>query len=265
MNAMKKAILAVLLLLATTGRAGAQVSIGDSCFTLNWKYFPPVTDSATWNPDSILVDTCLVGLCQCGDPVIGAWIKRGFYIYFDTNTIPLGWAPHDADVEVTWQAIDTSYPALRSAFQNLEQRFGTYTLKKQYPDDTGSIEYGARDFFLILSNYVPFDSIYFALDSVSEIQTAFYWPVVADVVPILKRSTNNLQLFPNPAGSEIQISCNGDTFKGGIQILNPLGIVVKTVAISDESSSVTIDISDLPSGYYYLICNGNFLPFTHLK
>jgi hypothetical protein len=72
------------------------------------------------NPDSVRIDTC------SSSPTFNQlYGKRWFYIKFTHYVIDLPQAPADTILEVSWTAIDTAYPSLRTAFAALESKYGT--------------------------------------------------------------------------------------------------------------------------------------------
>jgi len=105
------------------------------------------------NLDStFFVDTCLVpNDVPCNETLYtqkqekyqrGLYTKR-YKILFDTlNYILLPALPADSLVLVTWQQIDTMFPATRAGFAALEQRFGSFKLRKRFPEDTNLSDYG---------------------------------------------------------------------------------------------------------------------------
>ena len=251
---MKTLIVAVVLLLGAASAGAQQVNIGDSCYSLNW---------SGWlsNPDSILVDTCH---STSTHPVV--WIKRGYRIDFDSNAVPLGWAPSDSDLEVTWQAIDTTFPDVRSAFQALETKFGAFTLKKIEPDDTSSIGGNARMFWLVFRNYVLFDSIDAAIATIPNIHYNFDWPLVwIGVKKSLEDLSYSLSVYPNPARNMLWIHLNSEFNPISLEVFDALGRVVQKSSVFSGSTDIRIDLSSLISGEYFLRFRNDRIPFIHVK
>ncbi len=88
--------------------------------------------------------------------------------------------------------------------------------------------------------------------------------IFSGITPVGKASANNLyQSYPNPANKEARIDFAIDkTNTTSLCIYNLLGGKVKTVVdekLFSGKYSVTVDLSDLPSGnYFYRIISGDF-------
>ena len=183
---------------------------------------------------------------------------------FGANVIPLGLAAADSDLEVTWQAIDTAYPSLRSAFQALESEFGPYTLKKEYPSDTSSTTLPPRMFELELSNYVPYDSITTALDSIAGIFANFSFPTFPSVVENnIERLQNGWAIIPNPASTIISVL--GSFEPSEFELIDDRGREVQRIEIGSYEQGLRIDISNLAVGEYWVRGKNFSIPFTHIK
>ncbi len=242
-NVMKIAIFAVLVLLATTGRAGAQQNLPDTCLTLNWNGFE-------MNPDSIYVDTCLTTHAH---PVF--WDKGPYFIQFDTNAIKLGYGAPDSDLEVSWEAIDTAFPQLRATFEALANNIGSYTLKKIGPDDTSALNLGSQEFYLKFSNYVSNDSVtsYLSQDSMLTFLLISYFALDGGsvVAPTPNKSTP-IQLFPDPASGQLNVVLNGSAIGTRVELIEMMGRVVQTYVQSEGAEMIVLPLNDLPSGCYII-------------
>jgi hypothetical protein len=66
--------------------------------------------------------------------------------------------------------------------------------------------------------------------------------------------TSNIKIYPNPAENYIQVSIVSQMFGKGyhIQVINSMGIPVNTYPLSHSETGAKFDISDLPSGIYFL-------------
>jgi hypothetical protein len=273
---LKKAIFAVLLLLATTGSAGAQTFLPstDSCLSPRFIYSVANPYDSIHPPagDSVLFDTCN------STPLNVLYTRYAtiLFDYFSPPILNLPWAPADSILEVSWRAIDTSFPAIRDSFQNLELKIDSFVLQKVYPDDTVLIHNSdsgsviPRYFYLRFLGYGYYneDSIASALSSIPGI--TFLLPGPPDVVPAgvsesNQNPQNHLHLFPNPAGETIRLQSDTDNIYGQIEIIDALGRTIRSILVAQGIQDVEIDIHDLPSGSYSLLCGNNIVPFTHLK
>ncbi len=62
----------------------------------------------------------------------------------------------------------------------------------------------------------------------------------------------SVHLFPNPAHQQLQVNLPGNPDAGTLQIFNALGKLVMILGVASEEESKTINISDLPSGIYFV-------------
>lgn len=67
---------------------------------------------------------------------------------------------------------------------------------------------------------------------------------------------NSWKMYPNPTKKEVSVSMSNGSGNERIQLINQLGVVVKTNSLKNELK--TIDVSDLASGVYYIrLTSGN--------
>jgi hypothetical protein len=251
---MKKAIFAVLLLLATTGRAGAQV---DSCLA----YYDTVFNSTHSRGGLINTDSALVDTCSGSSTYRGIYVKQWFNFAFRYGSmLQLPSAPADTILEVSWTAIDTNYAATRSAFQALETKYGTFVLRKLNPDLTDTnkpLQGGAYKIRFL--NYVCEDSAWHDLKAVPEIDDTFMQDGLlvpyASVVVTYSFEKNGIQIYPNPARSSIDILGRSDS---PLFLYDEKGECLKVLNPSQE----TISLEGLPFGNYFLRSNNNFARFV---
>ncbi len=123
-------------------------------------------DHASFNPDSVLVDSCQ-------DPPI-IYVYRWFDIVFDNYVIDLPAYPEDTTIDVTWEAISSSYIQLRNDFQELENKFGSYFLRKKTPQIIDSNHIGSRVFLIGFYEYVNKDSVVEYLSKIQGLYESYY-------------------------------------------------------------------------------------------
>ena len=63
---------------------------------------------------------------------------------------------------------------------------------------------------------------------------------------------NSVHLFPNPAHQRLQVNMPGNPDIGTLHIFNALGELIMILGVASEEESTTINISDLPSGIYFV-------------
>ena len=69
----------------------------------------------------------------------------------------------------------------------------------------------------------------------------------------MQTEENDLQIFPNPTHSTIQLVANGKKLNKGVaEIINVHGLVVKRVEIV-ASANQELNVSDVPVGIYQLV------------
>jgi hypothetical protein len=256
---MKKAIFAVLLLLAWAARAGAQSrwGIDTTCLELyfNQKSLPLYNDSlfnVEYNPDSVMIDTCLVPLNE------QVWIHRGIRM-----VLPIlePWAPADSIVEVPWTALDTDsfYHVYRTEFQHIYDSVGPYVLRKLDASDTTGTGYQYEFRFF---GYTPADTIYRYLD---EIPGIFYYgatPEVPDngggnvVLQTEEKNFENLEVYPVPSLGIVHVIVPVSENNINFTVLDELGRVIEGIPMQQESEDVwTLDFSyKFPPGIYFIQC-----------
>ncbi|HPJ46220.1 MAG TPA: agmatine deiminase family protein [Tenuifilaceae bacterium] len=64
---------------------------------------------------------------------------------------------------------------------------------------------------------------------------------------------NRVSVFPNPATNELKVGFSGYVFVEQVLILNPLGSVVWAEKVHSETENYTVNVSSLPSGYYFMV------------
>jgi len=68
---------------------------------------------------------------------------------------------------------------------------------------------------------------------------------------------NAVVLYPNPAKNTVNLNVASGVNMQSVSIFNALGQLVKTLAVSELSSSSSIDVSDLKTGPYFMEINTN--------
>jgi hypothetical protein len=262
---MKKAIFAVLLLLATTGRAGAQV---DSCLQLVCIPGQPMGGDSGFciNPDSVMIDTCKSSTTY-GEDYAFRWWEIDFAYY----VINVPAAPPDTTLEMSWTEIDTSYHALRASFADLETKYGSLILKKVNPSYVDSTDAASKVYYMRFNNYVCIDSVISDLDNLPDVDTFrngshqvyFASPVGSnDSASASVRAgradvrSNKILLNPNPVFSSLRIRTTDDSNIKLITIFDQSGKkVFEQTGI--DTSEFQLDIRFLSNGIYFISSNQN--------
>ena len=99
------------------------------------------------------------------------------------------------------------------------------------------------------------DRAYYFIDDVSVSSDS---SVACPVVGIDESSNHNeLAIFPNPASDEVRLVVPDPGGKIVAGIYNMMGKKIFSQALSENSKQVTINISSLPPGVYFIMVNGN--------
>lgn len=135
---MKTVLLAALLTFFISENASSQ-----SCLWL---------DTVHVNPDSTYFDTCVASVT-----LGGMFCRRHYILRFDWYVMATPNSGYDTAI-YHWTDIDTSFPAMRAAFANLEDSVGPFTLKKRLPLITDSASRLSHSFVLRFDSLVNVDS-----------------------------------------------------------------------------------------------------------
>ncbi len=253
---MIKAIFAVLILLATTGHAGAQGV--DTCLVYfdtipTYAEGPPPGYPGTgnrWqpnhNPDSVRVDTCSSSATY-GELYITHWIG----VTFDSDILRIPADSVDSVVETTWEAIDTDYPSVRSGFSAIEAKYGSFVLRKAYPK-SGIGGPGSSIFGVGFSSYLCLDSVLNDMGTIPLIDLSLddgLITILAGVVlGAIPGMASGIRLFPDPAWGIVEIS--GGELHDAL-LFDESGQRIRSWKLLNGS----FDISGFPSGHYFLFSN----------
>jgi len=72
---------------------------------------------------------------------------------------------------------------------------------------------------------------------------------------------NEIQVFPNPFSSEIQLQCSQPIGKCTLQLSNSLGQCIKTIA-TDFNQQLILNLDDIPTGIYFISIQNQQQRFT---
>jgi hypothetical protein len=201
------------------------------------------------NRDSVMIDTCFGS-----DTYNSLYSKKWFKIRFHNYVINLFQAPYDTLLEVSWTNIDTMFTSLRSSFSILEDKYGTFFLRKYAPNLTDSTDPASHVYDIRFSTYVPVDSILNDLRNISGLDSYSFssYPGFLDDVLEKKSGRNEILVVPNPATNSIEVKCDliSDNQSHIISVFDPIGNVVLNERINSSNSN--IDISHLPNNFYIL-------------
>ncbi len=245
----RTAFFAAMLLLAATGRAGAQGV--DSCLT-NYHQW---AHSTNFGGDSLMIDTC-----PDSPTYLQGYSKGPFEVEFDYYMIQTPISDTDT-IYVTWQAIDTNYPKTCASFAALDSEFGSFTMKKEAPWQTDTGYFGNHIFLLTFSNYVPVDSsgVIARFDSIPEC-AVFFEGDTGFAAGVKEEPPHgfNVRVWPQPAGDWIRIS--GIPLGSHFILETSLGEGL-SLDIAPEENDYYLNVSKLRSGLYFLTGGNRIIRF----
>lgn len=208
------------------------------------------------NSDSMMVDTCGLDAESCVHAAMMGdrnryYSKTGYLIDFDVPAIRLPTAPEDSILEVTWDAIDTALSVLRADMEGLENKYGSYVLRKLDPADSSS-----QRFELRMDDYENVDSIVVDLSEIDNLRLdrdpnfEFILSGPADRAEDL-----GLTVFPSPARDYVIVTAREPA--RSISLYDLLGREVAVPSISSMSGAdrLRLDLHTLPDGVWYLRVN----------
>ena len=254
----RTAFFAAMLLLAATGRAGAQEA-DSSCLALSEEYLNRVCPMGAGNywqkSDSCFIDTCsLLGApCDIWDSL---YAKRDFVIQFDSDVFMLPAYPVDSNILMRWTQLDTSFHSLRAMFDSIQQQWGNFVLAKSDPNRTNPSPL-AGEYLMYFDSYANVFSVTSTLtnDSISNFYSGGPYGVTGSGgvnVP----STNGSQairFLPNPVHSTISITMK-DMMASAVDVFNVLGELARHYDLPGLTGSFMIDLTGLPAGVYSIKC-----------
>ncbi len=123
--------------------------------------YPHDPDQHSFNPDSVMIDTCAT--TDPTFPVLYAY--KWYNVFLPSGSLIIPCAPRDSIVYREWSDIDTNFIELREGFQMIENKFGPFILKKQYPDDTDSSHLGSRSCYIKFEKYFNIDTVTYYLNN----------------------------------------------------------------------------------------------------
>ncbi len=147
MKTLRLFVISIFISLMTFFSAKSQI---DTCWTM---VYPNDPEHGYNNPDSVLYDSCN---CKdayhkgCDSVYAKQWFEFSFMVN-DPYNFPS--FPPDTIIETTWQNLDTNYVELRNLFQDLENIFGPFVFRKEFPHWIDSTALGNRTYLIRFQNY----------------------------------------------------------------------------------------------------------------
>ncbi len=224
--------------------AGKLFAVNDSCLKL---IIPNDKAHGSWNPDSVMVDTC-----SDSPTYLVIYAKKGWGIEFPNYYYPFKIKPLPADSIVHSDAIDPNYASFKIRVDSLEQLFGPMNFMSGY-EVADSSNMGFPYFFLGCNNY-QIESIFYnkllSFDSLKSLNSP-QWGLLSK--PEEKNISNEFSIYIENAILNIfLLNEKYATNEHRINIYNVLGECVLKTAISSGTAEYSIDISFLNNGMYFV-------------
>lgn len=212
------------------------------------------------NPDSVYVDTCAASIDEPGKAWDYLYAKSPFRVrFYKTDILPLAPVPKDSVVEVTWGSISVSYPAIRARFAEIEQQFGSFFLRREYPDEPISTFLSGYFLVRFVQRIHVRDVEKLVNDRTEQTDIRYIGKTGIPVSSVETEkntfSTEKLTLAPNPSTSELSATLYGYG-KQHLEITDMMGNSVLSVPIECYAAPcvATFSIAHLPVGVYTVSC-----------
>ena len=182
---MRRFIFIILALLIALANGRAQPS--------TYPLYEIVFGNQIVNRDSVRVDTMF------GSPTYGEMFAKGYFqIIFSYHVISLDSVRADSILFVGIDGIDSSYTSVSSAFSAIEDKYGSFTFLKKYPQIGDSSLSTSNEFFLTFDSYVNVDSALVDLRTVPLVEAYFHSkPAALSTIP------NDLGMVPGASSSSV--------------------------------------------------------------
>jgi len=145
-------------------------------------------------------------------------------------------------------------------FQIAENMFGTFILRKRYPEITDSTSLGSRGYLIKFQNYRNIFSVVYYF-YYTNLLFDFYYKEELTYIPDLIIDDNELdnifiKIYPIPCYNSITISFSSDkVFSYDIKIIDNLGyeLLLENQSIQQGEQSIKINTDKLSEGIYFLL------------
>jgi hypothetical protein len=226
-------------------------AVNDGCLTLVY----PDDGWEFQNRDSIKVDTCMAS------PTYKKWYsKKGYKFGISNYLFKKLLSLNDRK---TWADIDSQFVVQKIAFQNLANKFGSYTIRRS-ESSNDSVHLVHPAFIIDFVNYNLVDSVTYyieKIDSVLGCQLNNY-PTVLNIDDSDKsKNKADFEIIETALENQLDIRIlNALNNEISIEIFNSMGnIVLKTN--QHYSDKISINISELSKGIYFVKYNNQILKF----
>ncbi|MFC2129855.1 T9SS type A sorting domain-containing protein [Bacteroidota bacterium] len=239
--------------------------------------FPDLNEyySAEYIPDSLWAfDTCAIGFTgNCDDIFTMAssnsstfnWrkqlhAKEGWSLSFDDDQFPF------SSIKMTfytWEDISDNFSYFKQSFKAIEDTFGHYVLYnyRKYPD---SLNYN-DGFRLVFDNYVNICSVESTLVYIDSLYSWYNWIWESPNVEYLKYLNYDIKIYPNPTPDKINIIFKNEQIISSIKLFSLTGILLNSFKFENFTDKIELDLSDYPTGIYFLQTGDEFHKVVIIK
>ncbi len=234
--------------------AGKLFAVNDSCL----KMVLPDDGKTGFNPDSVMTDTCT------NSPAYGKWYARQtFFLITAIYIFPQ--KPVPIDERKTWKDIDSSLTTTKLEFQQLEQIFGPCNIRRDPKCTNDSAHLNIKTFFVQFENYVQVDSVLAFINSIMNVNSS-YLLNRPEPMSALEDSPNRFGIKISEDMLILSILDNQLSDKSiHIKIFDIFGNYVYENRIFEEPQKISIDISHLSSGIYFIGINEKTYKFSVVR
>ena len=183
------------------------------------------------------------------------YAKTGYNVIFLTkDPFDLPAYPRDTTIIKHWTELDTNLSALREKFQFIENKYGSFVLKKGLPDIIDTASLGSRSYRIMFSKHQYVPDILVDLTDTSLFAPVSFQPRfgqnLGTVVDFVEE--NNLFLFPNPANDKLILDISNISYSlKNIKLYNLLGTLFN-VNYTIFTNDIEFDITSLNKGIYFI-------------
>jgi hypothetical protein len=241
----------------------------DSCLCL--------PDGPIFNPSKVMIDTCEISQGKSCNEVTQKYItglKLG-KLYYTKSAIRIQFkyalkyfppAPDDSLIIIQINDIDSQFYQIKENLLELTNKFGDFFLHKTYPRfDSGELStiYQTR-----FKNYINAINFVEDCNKYDDMNCVFFGEIPYGPEYVNDLSNSNINYYPNPAENELYIEfSNPKVSSFDIKIYNHLGILKKNFTIQTNNliSNYKVDISELPSGVYFIMIDSRTYKFIKVN
>lgn len=261
MKTIFKILLVISFLTCFAQLAKAEVTL-NPCWRM---YYPHDPDHNSFNPDSVMLDTCAT--IDPEYPVLYAY--KWYYVILPVVALNVPWAPRDSLILRDWRDIDPSFIELRNGFQMIENKFSPFIMKKQYPDETDTSSLGSRSWYIKFEEYFNIDSVVYYMSRFIDPRYVSYdmraYRFTDNVND--KNINNDFRIELDASQTFIKILSENNLKIENIEIYNLFGELLYNYNCRTcfDNDNIAINIIKYPSGIYIIAINEKIYKFYILR